>query len=174
MLFIFNVLGSNKPLIPDDLTSHFSKQKHIPEFLMPQICGERLENRNNDLPEVPSLNRSTSPMLNIPNASSWINFPKRAPSHPASQRLSVLPLSSQLSFSDSLTDESENVNEFDLLFEKSPKHNGGSPKQNGSIKKQNGVGNGTFHSYVNEVLADFFTGDFDSCEKVFRFIYILF
>ena len=146
-----------------------STMNHSPEFLVPQLRNTpmnwRRETANGGLPEVPNLDRSTSPVLHIGGGSNWASRENQA--HAPSQRRSDLPLSSHLSFSESLTDDSENLNEFDLLFENSPKHNGSNPKQNGSTRKQNG---GTFHAYVNEVFDDIFIDDYDSCEKV-KFIF---
>ena len=85
-------------------------------------------------------------------------------SYASSQCQSSLPLSSQLSISESLTDDSENVNEFDLLFENSPNRNDKRPQQNGSTTSRSN-GN-TFHAFVNEVLDEILEDDFDTCGKV--------
>ena len=150
-------------------TSPSSKRSQSPQFLVPRFENSQKRCRrgppDTGLPEVPNVSRSMSPGLNIANGLNWARVQSQAVA--ASQRHSYLPLSSQLSFSDSLTDESENVNEFDLLFEKSPKHNGGSPRQNGGgARKQNGGSNEAFHNYFNDVLEGILPVDFDQCGKV--------
>ena len=154
-------------------TSRRSKRKRSSEFLVPQSSNS-IEKTRKDSPVTgrfnpSSVDRLTSPALTI-GGSGWDGMENQVYVPPQSR--SALPLSSQLSFSESMTDDSENVTEFDLLFENSPSRNERRLKQyGGSSRKQNGS---TFHAYVNEVLDEIFEDDFDTCGKVGKFGVIIF
>ena len=156
---------NNDVTLNNKSTPKLSTRKFTSDFVVPRRCNSVKRPRRETPrsgPLKPSCSdRLTSPILAV-GESNWTNEESQAIA--SAQRRSALPLSSQLSFSESLTDDSENVNEFDLLFENSPSRTDKRTKHNGSsTRKQNG---GTFHAYVNEVLDEIFEDDFDTCGKV--------
>ncbi|XP_065063886.1 uncharacterized protein LOC135690297 [Rhopilema esculentum] len=125
------------------------------EFLVPQSPSIRRKLREDrscvgKLPEVPNWDRSTSPELKITKDTNWSPSEIQA-SFPQGRSRGSMPMSSQLSFSDSLTDDSENMHEFDLYFEKEA-----------NSKEEQG---NTFQTYVNDVFNTLEVGGLESCGK---------
>ena len=152
------------------------QQQQEPEFVVPQICNtpdrkSRLRNitkKEGTLPEVPNLDRLTSPELEISTDGTW--SPSNTQAHSdlvlsqGSQRTN-LNWSSQVSFSDSLTDDSENIHEFDLCFGGAEGGVKEHPEPTENVKK-------TFQTYVDELLENF-ESLINMHEKVSGFFYIL-
>ena len=162
------------PHMPD--TRQQQQQQQEPEFLVPQVCNtpdrkSRLRSvtkKEGTLPEVSNLDRLTSPELEISTDGTW--SPSNSQAHSdlvlsqGSQRTN-LNWSSQVSFSDSLTDDSENIHEFDLCFGGAEGGDKGHSEPTENVKK-------TFQTYVDELLENF-ESLVNMHVKVSGFFYIL-
>ena len=153
MLFPDNILRHQLLLGPDPVFEATNLFKES-EFLVPMSPSiRRKQDRTcvGKLPEVPNWDRSTSPELKITKDTNWSPSENQA-SFPQGRSRGSMPMSSQISFSDSLTDDSENMHEFDLYFEKEA-----------SSKEEQG---NTFQAYVNDVFNTLEVGGLESCGKV--------